>query len=131
MENLFSLAEVKFGYRYFFFVLAFALGFYIMLHRDTTDAGVEDDVKNATDYYPFFDDPFLSMVKTTTMFVGEIEFSDIPIEGPMLPLRYFVVLIFELLVIAFLLISFKGSKYESRIEIVLTTIPVVSQHSDG
>ena len=78
--------------RYFFFVLAFALGFYIMLHRDTTDAGVEDDVKNATDYYPFFDDPFLSMVKTTTMFVGEIEFSDIPIEGPMLPLRYFVVL---------------------------------------
>jgi hypothetical protein len=77
-------------------VLAFALGFYIMLHRDTTDAGVEDDVKNATDYYPFFDDPFLSMVKTTTMFVGEIEFSDIPIEGPMLPLRYFVVLIIEL-----------------------------------
>ena len=58
-----------------------------MLHRDKTDAGVDDDLKNATDYYPFFDDPFLSMVKTTTMFVGEIEFSDIPVEGPMMPMR--------------------------------------------
>ena len=58
-----------------------------MLHRDKSYAGVDDDVKNATDYYPFFDDPFLSMVKTTTMFVGEIEFSDIPVEGPMMPMR--------------------------------------------
>jgi hypothetical protein len=54
-----------------------------MLHRDTESG------KNTTEEYPFFDDPFLSMVKTTTMFVGEIEFSDIPVdkEGPMLPLR--------------------------------------------
>jgi hypothetical protein len=43
--------------------------------------------RNSSDYYPFFDDPFLSLVKTTTMFVGEIEFSDIPVEGSMLPVR--------------------------------------------
>lgn len=73
--------------RYFFFVLAFALGFYIMLHRDTSDDGVPEDVKNATDYYKFFDDPFLSMVKTTTMFVGEIEFSDVPVDSSWLPIR--------------------------------------------
>jgi hypothetical protein len=73
---------------YCFFVVAFALGFYIMLHRDTTSAGVDDDVKNATDYYPFFDDPFLSMVKTTTMFVGEIEFSDIPVSDSVMKFRF-------------------------------------------
>jgi len=41
--------------------------------------------KKKAEEYPFFDDPFLSMIKTTTMFVGEIEFSDIPVDvdGPM------------------------------------------------
>ena len=68
---------------YSFFVVAFALGFYIMLHRDTSYSE-----EKKVEEYPFFDDPFLSMIKTTTMFVGEIEFSNIPIEGPMLPLRY-------------------------------------------
>ena len=29
--------------------------------------------------YIFFDSPWLALVKTSTMFVGEIEFSDIPI----------------------------------------------------
>lgn len=68
---------------YSFFVVAFALGFYIMLHRDTVSG------EKKAEEYPFFDDPFLSMIKTTTMFVGEIEFSDIPVvDGPMRPLRY-------------------------------------------
>jgi hypothetical protein len=31
------------------------------------------------DEYEFFNNPWLSLVKTGTMFVGEIEFSDIPI----------------------------------------------------
>ena len=29
--------------------------------------------------YKFFNSPWLSLVKTGTMFIGEIEFSDIPI----------------------------------------------------
>ena len=29
--------------------------------------------------YIFFDSPWLSLVKTSTMFVGELEFSDIPV----------------------------------------------------
>ena len=29
--------------------------------------------------YKFFEDPWLALVKTGTMFIGEIEFSDIPI----------------------------------------------------
>jgi len=29
--------------------------------------------------YKFFEDPWLALVKTGTMFIGEIEFSNIPI----------------------------------------------------
>ena len=32
--------------------------------------------------YKYFNNPWLSLVKTGTMFVGEIEFSDIPIGKP-------------------------------------------------
>ena len=32
------------------------------------------------DHYIYFDGPWTSLVKTTTMFVGELEFSDIPID---------------------------------------------------
>ena len=60
---------------YSFFIVAFALGFYIMLHKDVNP--VNDDVINNDneDDYPFFNSPWLALVKTATMFVGEIEFS--------------------------------------------------------
>ena len=32
------------------------------------------------DEYVFFDSPWLALVKTSTMFVGELEFSDIPVD---------------------------------------------------
>jgi len=59
---------------YSFFIIAFGLGFYIMLHKDIPNfiAGEE--------HYEFFDRPLTSLVKTSTMFVGELEFSDIPID---------------------------------------------------
>ena len=47
------------------FILAFGIGFYIMLH--SPDAG-------------FFSSPWLALVKTSTMFVGELEFADLPIQ---------------------------------------------------
>lgn len=55
-----------------------------MLHKDTPSASVEQTENNACpcpndDEYIFFNDPFLALVKASTMFVGEIEFSDIPI----------------------------------------------------
>ena len=55
-------------------MLAFALGFYIMLHKDyVRDAPGEDE-------FPFFNTAWHSMIKTTIMFVGEIEFGDLPID---------------------------------------------------
>ncbi len=58
---------------YSFFVVAFGFGFYIMLHKDT---GIENGDE---DEYVYFNEPFLALVKTSTMFVGELEFSDVPI----------------------------------------------------
>ena len=47
---------------YAFFLAAFGLGFYIMLHNDTaSDREVKDDD------YVFFDSPWLALVKTSTM----------------------------------------------------------------
>ena len=76
---------------YSFFLVAFSLGFYIMLHKDSP-VGSED--------YAFFNDPWLSFVKTSTMFVGEIEFSDIPIdlENGLWPLGYIFLLGFIFLI---------------------------------
>ena len=59
---------------YSLFLMAFAFGFYIMLHKDIPGHIVQDDD------YIYFDGPWTSMVKTITMFVGELEFSDIPID---------------------------------------------------
>ncbi len=50
------------------------MGFYILLHKDTGEDGESE--------YPFFDAVGLCLIKTFTMFVGELEFSDLPIETP-------------------------------------------------
>ena len=57
---------------YSLFIFAFALGFYILLHQDYTSA--EDHE------YIFFDTLGMSIIKTFTMFVGELEFGDLPIK---------------------------------------------------
>jgi hypothetical protein len=66
---------------YAFFIVAFGLAFYIMLHKDVKSkaAGNETTSEGKEDDYIFFDSPWLSLVKTSTMFVGELEFSDIPV----------------------------------------------------
>eukprot|EP00090_Calanus_glacialis_P042815 TRINITY_DN758_c0_g1_i3.p1 TRINITY_DN758_c0_g1~~TRINITY_DN758_c0_g1_i3.p1 ORF type:complete len:564 (-),score=123.95 TRINITY_DN758_c0_g1_i3:119-1678(-) len=56
---------------YSFFIIAFGLGFYILLHKDT---GIEQE-------YPYFDHLELTLLKTFTMFVGELEFSNIPLDS--------------------------------------------------
>ena len=74
---------------YIFFIVAFGLAFFIMLHKDN---GFKNNVNNATtnetsklselnskEDYIYFDTPWLALVKTLTMFVGELQFEDIPI----------------------------------------------------
>ena len=57
---------------YSLFIFAFGLGFYILLHQDVANPEEHD--------YTFFDTLGLSIIKTFTMFVGELEFGDLPIE---------------------------------------------------
>ena len=54
-----------------------------MLHKDLIPDGDSlegSDTKNGDDEYPFFNQPWHAFVKTTIMFVGEIEFADLPID---------------------------------------------------
>ena len=74
------------------YIVAFGLGFYIMLHDDINEASKnkDDAGKNVTGKINItkadedknkFRNPLLAVIKTSTMFVGEIEFGDLPIEG--------------------------------------------------
>ena len=89
---------------YSFFLIAFSLGFYIMLHKDTKITGssnhTEYNFSGDNEEYVFFNNPWLSLVKTSTMFVGEIEFSDIPIdlENGLWPLGYIFLISFIFLI---------------------------------
>jgi hypothetical protein len=47
-----------------------------MLHNDVKDVPSDDKPSE----FVFFDSPWLSLVKTSTMFIGELEFSDIPVD---------------------------------------------------
>ena len=83
---------------YVFFIIAFGLGFYIMLHSEEN-----------TDYI-FFNSPWLALVKTSTMFVGELEFSDIPVdlESKLSPLGYIFFLGFVFLIVVVLMNLLNG-----------------------
>ena len=77
---------------YIFFIIAFALSFYIMFHTDHTGGSPNAD-------YPFFDKISTSLLKSAAMFVGELEFSDIPFsEHPLGPIL-FVAFIFLIVVV--------------------------------
>ena len=54
-----------------------------MLHKDLIPDGDSlegSGGKDEDDEYPFFNQPWHAFVKTTIMFVGEIEFADLPID---------------------------------------------------
>lgn len=103
---------------YLFFILAFGLGFYIMLHKDmetqtnTTLDGTEQEhqQERKEEEYKFFDNPWLALVKTCAMFVGELEFSNIPIdlESRMAPLSYIFFLAFLFLIVVVLMNLLNG-----------------------
>jgi len=87
---------------YCLFIIAFGLGLFILLHKSGTV--VEDGE------YVFFNKAWLSLVKTTTMFVGELEFSDIPInlDSKLAPLAYLFFLSFVFLIVVVLMNLLNG-----------------------
>ena len=89
-----------------FFIIAFGLGFYIMLHKDYNPPPPE---ASEDDYYPFFDDPWMALIKTSTMFVGELEFADIPVKDVQLRgLGYAFFLSFVFLIVVVLMNLLNG-----------------------
>jgi len=93
---------------YSFFLIAFALGFYIMLHKDVKVK--DEEAETDEDEYKFFNNPWWSIIKTSTMFVGEIEFSDIPIstDASTWPLGYLYLLTFIFLIVVVLMNLLNG-----------------------
>merc|ERR1711997_938599 len=88
---------------YAFFIIAFGLAFYILLHKDDGSVIGDDD-------YIYFNKPWLALVKTSTMFVGELEFSDIPIDVDdyLGPLAYLFFLSFVFLIVVVLMNLLNG-----------------------
>ena len=81
---------------YSLFLFAFGLGFYILLHED--NGGAERE-------YAFFDHLGLCLVKTFSMFIGELEFSDIPFNSPF---SYIFFLTFVFLIVVVLMNLLNG-----------------------
>ena len=109
-------------------IVAFGLGFYIMLHKDIgkprgSKSASKSEAGNTCpeeEPYGFFDTPWLSLVKTSTMFVGEIEFSDIPIDGGNVSVTfgYLFLLSFVFLVVMVLMNLLNGLAVSDIAEIV-------------
>eukprot|EP00090_Calanus_glacialis_P040395 TRINITY_DN7041_c0_g1_i5.p1 TRINITY_DN7041_c0_g1~~TRINITY_DN7041_c0_g1_i5.p1 ORF type:complete len:976 (-),score=208.34 TRINITY_DN7041_c0_g1_i5:92-3019(-) len=107
---------------YSLFIIAFALCFYILLHKDN---GQEND-------YPFFDNLGFTLVKTFSMFVGELEFSDIPFNSPF---SYFFFLAFVFLIVVVLMNLLNGLavsdtgliREEAEIHAHVSRVEVISQ----
>merc|ERR1719356_2256851 len=94
---------------YCLFIIAFGLGFFILLHDDTADKRADNSTTSEEEYV-FFNKAWLSLVKTTTMFVGELEFSDIPInlDSHLAPLAYVFFLSFVFLIVVVLMNLLNG-----------------------
>jgi len=94
---------------YCLFIIAFGLGFFILLHKDISETGSTNGTEDSEEYV-FFNKAWLSLVKTTTMFVGELEFSDIPInlDSDLAPIAYIFFLSFVFLIVVVLMNLLNG-----------------------
>ena len=77
---------------YVFAIIAFALSFYIMFHTDFPEGVKNED-------YPFFDEIGSCLTKSFAMFVGELEFSDIPFTSNPISTFLFIAFIFFIVVV--------------------------------
>eukprot|EP00090_Calanus_glacialis_P031314 TRINITY_DN5156_c0_g1_i2.p1 TRINITY_DN5156_c0_g1~~TRINITY_DN5156_c0_g1_i2.p1 ORF type:complete len:1017 (+),score=254.13 TRINITY_DN5156_c0_g1_i2:291-3341(+) len=94
---------------YSLFIIAFGLGFFILLHNDVSNPNAINGTESSEEYV-FFNKAWLSLVKTTTMFVGELEFSDIPInlDSDLAPVAYAFFLSFVFLIVVVLMNLLNG-----------------------
>lgn len=77
---------------YSIIIVAFGISFYIMMHEDHKEGEPNSD-------YPFFDTIWLCLFKTSAMFVGELEFADIPFTGNVISYLVFLSFIFLIVVV--------------------------------
>ena len=63
------------------FIISFSLGFYVMFHNDVGNQRLHMNGDSLTSYV-FFDTPFQSFIKSMAMFIGEVDFNNIPIGVP-------------------------------------------------
>ena len=78
---------------YSLFIIAFGFGFFILLHSDTPPNSEDDKPK-------FFDNLGLALVKTFSMFVGELEFSEVPFQvSPRFSYLFFLAFVFLMVVV--------------------------------
>ena len=118
---------------YSFFIIAFGLGFYIMLHNDTENVmELQNDHKNETASNSTirntdddrkknkFRNPYHAIMKSSIMFIGEIEFGDLPIQGGdvSVAMSYFFVLMFIFLMVIVLINLLNGLAVGDIIEIL-------------
>ena len=80
------------------------------LSANTTDITAGASEAEEEGLQTFFNNPFLTFVKTCTMFVGELEFSDIPInlDSKLMPLSYLYFLSFVILIVVVLMNLLNG-----------------------
>ena len=78
--------------------------------NETDVSPKSDDEQQEDGLQIFFNNPFLTLVKTCTMFVGELEFSDIPIDldSDLMPLSYLYFLSFVILIVVVLMNLLNG-----------------------
>jgi hypothetical protein len=89
---------------YAVYLIAFGIGFYIMLHNDIKKVKLSQD--NSTR----FDNPLLSLMKTSTMFVGELDFDDLKMRGGdvSVSMGYIFLLVFIFLMVVVLMNVLNG-----------------------
>ena len=80
------------------------------INNSTSDTALQEDGNNDDGLQAFFNNPFLAFIKTCTMFIGELEFSDIPIdlESRLMPLSYLYFLSFVILIVVVLMNLLNG-----------------------
>lgn len=103
---------LKFLFWYSSFVVAFGLGFYIIFHDDVNDdknnkmSTSQNDDREETR----FDVPYVALMRTSVMFIGEIDFTELPIKGGNISktLTYFFILCFIFLMVMVLMNLLNG-----------------------
>lgn len=130
------------------YIIAFGLGFYFALHEDTEARAKSksDDTKkvfmcNQTSSgmicaFPDdqdtskFDNPFLALIKTGTMFMGEFDFDDLPMHGGNLSVSIaYVFLISFIFVIAIVMVNLLNALAISDTQQILSDSKIESQIS--